>query len=156
MQKSSLVFFCSIVFLCLSLGCAKKQPFQPITYQSISNVNIKINGLTQADLTFDIALFNPNTISFNLTNVHCAVFLNEKPIGDFILDTIIMIPKNAPFVVSCHYQMNLNNVMSDLPMILSSKEIQLHCKGTVTVKKSVFVRVIPVDYQWTQNIAKFF
>ncbi|MBK9570226.1 MAG: LEA type 2 family protein [Chitinophagaceae bacterium] len=138
--------FCSS--LLLSCGTVKEAEFR-----NIENVRMDQFGLKESTLTLDLLFLNPNNFRVKLKKMEGDVWIDEKLLGHFLIDTLIHIPARANFRLPVKLKANMNQLLKNSLAALLNKEVLLKVAGFAKVGKGlVFIRY-PIRYEKNQKFA---
>lgn len=104
-------------------------------------------GFNKTTVSMDVIYYNPNSFGVNLKKVDCEVFLNQKYLGKYLLDTTIHISGKSLFTVPASVSFNMLDVMKNGFNILMNKEALIGIKGTTRLSKSIFHFNVPIQYE---------
>lgn len=142
MKRFQIILF-FVLFLMLN-ACHKPEGFQ---YREVKNMKLQHLGFNKTTVSMDIVYFNPNKFSVNLKKVDCEVFLNQKFLGNYLLDTTIHIPGKSLFTIPASVSFNMMDVVKKGVNIFMNKEALIGVKGTTRVGKSGFYFTVPIQYE---------
>lgn len=96
MQNNSIETNLSILLypLCCFLSCSTPQGFE---YKGLNNVKVKNLGFEYVDLSLNLVCYNPNNFRLDLKQVDCEVYIDNRYLGKYTLDTLMQIPKKQNF-----------------------------------------------------------
>jgi LEA14-like dessication related protein len=95
----------------------------------------------------DVIYYNPNNFGVNLKKVECQVFLNEKYLGDYHLDSLIHVASKSVFVVPASVSFDMVDVMKKGFNILINKEALIGVRGSTRVGRSGIYFNVPIQYE---------
>lgn len=126
------------------LGCARPQGFD---YRDIKNFRIEKLGFEKSTVSMDLVYYNPNNFGVQLRKVDCDVYINDKFLGKYLLETNLTIPKKAEFTLPSTMEVDMKNIFRNTLSVLFSSEVLVKVKGTTRVGKGNFFLNVPVDYE---------
>jgi len=140
------LLFLSIV----AIACASCSSLKPLEYRSINNFNVsKVTSTPQ--LTFDLQLFNPNTIGAKLKDFNVSLEMNGIKLTEVKLAEVAHAGAQSEFSIPMNVSTSVDQLVRFLPdaftMFTSGSSINLHLNGSVTVKKFIFHKTFPFDVQ---------
>lgn len=142
MKKVTLGLF---MFILLTLNaCNKPQSFE---YREVTNLKLQHLGFYKTSVSMDIVYYNPNNFSINLKNVDCQVYLNEKYLGHYLLDSTIHIAQKSVFIVPASVSFDMMDVIKKGFNILINKEALIGIKGTTRVGRCGLFFNVPIQYE---------
>lgn len=141
-----------LVIVLFAAACAKPQGFD---YRDIRNFKIEKLGFDKSTVSMDLVYYNPNNFGVQLRKVDCDVYVNEKFMGKYLLDTVMTIPKKSEFTLPSRMQVDMKNAFKNTVSVLFSKDVLVKVKGTTRVGKgSLFINV-PVNYEGRHEFELF-
>ena len=141
MKKLSYIL---LLFCLVFNACSKPESFE---YREVKNIKLQHLGFSKSTVSMDIVYYNPNNFSVNLKKVECQVFLNQKYLGDYLLDTTIHVSSKSVFVVPASISFDMMDVVKKGFNILINKEALIGVKGKTRVGKSGFYFNVPIQYE---------
>jgi LEA14-like dessication related protein len=126
------------------IACKQPQSFE---YRDVKNIQIGKLGFDKTRLSMDLVYFNPNNFGVDLKKIDCDIYIDQKYLGKFLLDTTMRIDKKSEFTVPSNIDVDMKNAFRNGFNLLFSKEILLTVKGTCKVgKQGIFIN-FPVNYE---------
>lgn len=141
-----------LILVTLAWACKKPQGFD---YRDIRNFKVEKLGFDKSTVSMDLVYYNPNNFGVQLRKVDCDVYINEKYLGKYLLDTIMAIPKKSEFTLPSRMQVDMKNVFKNTVSVLFSKEVLVKVKGTTRVGKGNLFINVPVDYEGRHEFELF-
>lgn len=141
-----------IAFSVFCFSCKKPTAFD---YRDVKNIKINSFGLNTSKVSMDLVFFNPNNFGVNLKNVNCNIYIDSNYLGQFVLDTLMHIPKSSEFIFPASMEVNMKGLFQNSLSILFNKEVTIAAKGTTRVGKGGLYVTIPFNYQGKQKINFF-
>ncbi|WP_207493551.1 LEA type 2 family protein [Aridibaculum aurantiacum] len=133
-------------------ACKKPQGFD---YRDIKNFRVSNWGFNKLTVAMDLLYFNPNNFGVTLKKVDCDIYLDNTYVGKFLLDTTMVIPRNAEFTLPASMDVDMKNIFKNSLNVLFSNEVLVAAKGTTRVGKSgVFINV-PFNYEGRHKVDLF-
>jgi LEA14-like dessication related protein len=146
--KSPLMVFLILSFLSM-MAC--RQPEIP-EYQALENFSLGKIGMKETVVSADLKYYNPNNYELQFRRADLAIAINDRPVGNTILDTLIRIPKKDTFYVPVQMKVNMKQVLGNALTLLMKDELDIKVNGTIRMGRSGFFMNIPVNYQGKQKI----
>ncbi|KYP14255.1 LEA type 2 family protein [Flavihumibacter sp. CACIAM 22H1] len=128
-----------------------KQPEIP-EYQALENFSIGKMGIKETVVSADLKYYNPNNYELQFRRADLAISVNDKPVGNTVLDTLIRIPKKDTFYIPVQMKVNLKQLMGNALTLLMNDELDLKVTGTVRLGRSGFFMNLPVNYSGKQKM----
>ena len=142
-MKKRLTYLLLLCFILLN-ACHKPESFE---YREVKNIKLNHLGFNKTTVSMDIVYYNPNNFGVNLKKVDCQVFLNQKYLGDYLLDTTIHISGKSAFVVPASVSFDMIDVVKKGFNILINKEALIGVKGRTRVGRSGIYFTVPIQYE---------
>jgi LEA14-like dessication related protein len=139
----------SPLLLMALIACKKPQGFD---YRDIRNFKVSDWGFDKSTVSMDLVYFNPNKYGVSLKHVDCDVYLDNRFVGKFILDTTMNIPREAEFTLPARMQVDMKNVFKNTLNVLFSKEVLVGAKGTTRVGKGGIFINVPFNYEGRHKV----
>ena len=133
-------------------SCKKPVGFE---YRDIKNFNIRNLGVEKSTVSMDLVYFNPNNFGVNLKNVKCDIYIDSSYLGQFLLDTSMLIPGKSEFTLPAFMNINMKGLLKNSMQILFNKELNIEAKGTTRVGKGGIFLTIPFQYKGKQKLNFF-
>ncbi|HUM46844.1 MAG TPA: LEA type 2 family protein [Chitinophagales bacterium] len=143
--------FSRFLFLLLSLFVfASCSSLKPLEYRSLNNFNV--SSLTSTpQLTFDLTLYNPNTVGAKLKDFNVELELNGVKLATAALADVSHAGAQSTFTIPMSINTSIEQLAQFLPaginLFSSGSTIPVHLNGSVTVKKFIFRKTFPFDVQ---------
>jgi LEA14-like dessication related protein len=128
-----------------------KQPEIP-EYQAFENFTISKIGMKESVVSADLKYYNPNDYPLQLKRANLAIAINNKPVGNTTLDTLITIPKKDTFYVPVKMKVDIKQLLSNALTLLMNDEIDVKVNGTIRLGRSGFFINMPVNYAGKQKL----
>ncbi len=150
LQASKYLLIISIVFvaICVFISCKKPDSFE---YREMRDFKIDSLGFGKSTIKMNLVYFNPNNFGVDLKHIDCDVFLDNKFLGKYLLDTTMHINKRSEFVVPSTMQVDMKNLFRNSLHALLSKELDIQLKGNTKLGKGGIYINIPFTYQTKVN-----
>lgn len=134
----------------LGLG-ACRQPEIP-EYQALENFSLGKIGMNETVVSADLKYYNPNNYELQFRRADLAIAINNKPVGNTVLDTLIRIPKKDTFYVPVQMKVNMKQLLGNAFSLLLNNELDIKVNGTIRMGRSGFFMNLPVNYEGKQKI----
>lgn len=140
-----IIALCSIILAgVLAFGCKRPDSFE---YRGMRNFKIDSLGFGKSAVNMDLVYFNPNNFGVDLKHIDCDVYLDNKLLGKYLLDTTMHIAKRSEFVVPSTMLVDMKNLFRNSLHLLFSKELDVQLKGNTKVGKGGIYVNVPFTYQ---------
>lgn len=146
--KSPLIAFLILTLLGMT---ACRQPEIP-KYQALENFSLGKIGMNETVVSADLKYYNPNNYDLQFRRADLAIAINNRAVGNTILDTLIRIPKKDTFYVPVQMKVNMKQLLGNALSLLMNNELDIKVNGTIRMGRSGFFMNIPVNYQGKQKI----
>ena len=133
-------------------ACTKPQAFD---YRDIRNVKVENIGYDQTALTVDLVYYNPNHFGVNLKKVDCDIYIDNRYLGKYQLDTLMHINRLSEFILPSRIMVDMKTVFKNAFTLLFNKEVLVNVKGTTRVGKAGVYATIPFNYEARHKIELF-
>lgn len=141
----------SLVLLALLGFTACRQPEIP-EYQALENFSLGKIGMNETVVSADLKYYNPNNYELQFRRADLAIAINNKPVGNTVLDTLIRIPKKDTFYVPVQMKVNMKQLLGNAFSLLLNNELDIKVNGTIRMGRSGFFMNLPVNYEGKQKI----
>ncbi len=141
-----------IIFIIAFASCNKPKGFD---YRGMQNFKIDSVGLTKSKISLELLYFNPNNFGADLRNVNCNVYVNHNYLGNYVLDTLMRIPKRSEFIIPSSMQVDMKNIYRNAFNSLLSKQVLVELKGTTRVGKGGIFITFPFNYSAMETFSMF-
>ena len=141
----------SLVLLALLGTTACRQPEIP-EYQALENFSLGKIGMNETVVSADLKYYNPNNYELQFRRADLAIAINNKPVGNTVLDTLIRIPKKDTFYVPVQMKVNMKQLLGNAFSLLLNNELDIKVNGTIRMGRSGFFMNLPVNYEGKQKI----
>lgn len=146
--KSPLIAFLILTLLGMT---ACRQPVIP-EYQALENFSLAKIGMNETVVSADLKYYNPNNYDLQFRRADLAIAINNRAVGNTILDTLIRIPKKDTFYVPVQMKVNMKQLLGNALSLLLNNELDIKVNGTIRMGRSGLFMNIPVNYHGKQKI----
>ncbi len=133
-------------------ACRKPQAFD---YRDIRNVKVENLGYDQTALVLDLVYYNPNRFGVNLKKIDCDIYIDNRYLGKYQLDTLMHIDRLAEFTLPSRIMVDMKTMFKNAATFLFNKEVLVNVKGTTRVGKAGIYATIPFNYEARHKIDLF-
>jgi LEA14-like dessication related protein len=123
---------------------------QPVEFKRTENITTSRTP-TDLEMTFDLAMFNPNNQSIRLTRLETEVNIDDHPLGKAVLSKSVKLKKNSDFILPITAKASLSDLVNlssiGLNLLLGNQTATATIKGNMTLKKFIFRKKIPFEYK---------
>jgi len=134
-----------IIFLAICFTACQK-PLAP-EYLGIDNLKIGKLSVQESQISTNLKFYNPNTFNLQLKKAEMDIFVNDKLIDHYILDSTIYIAKKDTFYIPVSVKIDFRNIFSNALLSLLNNEIKIRLAGEVRLKKGSIGFKVPVQYE---------
>jgi len=146
--KQIYLFYCTLFVVLLS--CSTPKGFE---YKGLNNVKVNNVGFEYLDLSLNLVYYNPNNFKVDLKKVDCDVYIDNRYLGNYALDTLMHIPKKQNFELPSRMRVSMGGVFKNAFSLFMNKEVLIKVKGKTKIGKgSIFIDV-PFSYETRQTIS---
>jgi LEA14-like dessication related protein len=123
---------------------------QPVEFKKAENININKTD-TGIEMTFDLAMHNPNNWSLRLSEISTEVSIDNLPLGKAGLSNGIRIKRDSDFILPIHAKSSFGDLLNlsgiGLNLLLGNQSATAIIKGNMTLKKFIFRKKIQFEYK---------
>ena len=131
--KRIYLFYCTLFVVLLS--CSTPEGFE---YKGLNNVKVNNVGFEYLDLSLNLVYFNPNNFKVDLKKVDCDVYIDNRYLGKYALDTLMHIPKKQNFELPSRMRVSTGGIFKNAFSLLMNKEVLIKVKGKLKLEKDLF------------------
>ena len=142
------LFYCTLFVLLLS--CSTPQGFE---YKGLNNVKVNNVGFEYVDLSLNLVCYNPNNFRLDLKQVDCEVYIDNRYLGKYTLDTLMQIPKKQNFELPSQMRVSMGGVFKNAFSLLMNNEVLIKVKGKTKIGKGSIFFDVPFTYETRQAIS---
>jgi LEA14-like dessication related protein len=146
--KRIYLFYCTLFVVFLS--CSTPQGFE---YKGLNNVKVKNLGFEYVDLSLNLVCYNPNNFRLDLKQVDCEVYIDNRYLGKYTLDTLMQIPKKQNFELPSQMRVSMGGVFKNAFSLLMNNEVLIKVKGKTKIGKGAIFFDVPFTYETRQTIS---
>ena len=136
----------------LFLACATPKTFE---YRAVKNIKLDQLGFDHSNLTMELEYYNPNSFGLDLKKLDADVYIDNRFLGKFNLDTTMHIPKKANFILPSKIAVDMKAMYKNALNMVLSKDVLVSVKGTTKVGKAGIFRTVPFTYEGRQKLNLF-
>jgi LEA14-like dessication related protein len=138
------------LLLVVLLSCSTPQGFE---YKGLNNVKVNNVGFEYLDLSLNLVYYNPNNFKVDLKKVDCDVYIDNRYLGKYALDTLMHIPKKQNFELPSRMRVAMGGVFKNAFSLLINKEVLIKVKGKTKIGKGSIFFEVPFTYETKQTIS---
>lgn len=136
----------------LFVSCATPKTFE---YRAVKNIKLDQLGFDHSNLTMELEYYNPNSFGLDLKKLDADVYIDNRFLGKFNLDTTMHIPKKANFILPSKIAIDMKAMYKNALNMVLSKDVLVSVKGTTKVGKAGIFRTVPFTYEGRQKLNLF-
>ena len=148
MKNWMLVVLLSFLFM----ACAGPKSFE---YRAVKNIKLDQLGFDHTNLSMELEYYNPNSFGLDLKKLDADVYIDNRFLGKFKLDTTMHIPKKAIFSLPSKIAVDMKAMYKNAFNMVLSKEVLVSVKGTTRVGKAGIFRTVPFTYEGRHKVDLF-
>jgi len=138
-----------ICFFLLSASC--QTPLSP-EYEGFDDLRIGKLDMQESLISTSLKFYNPNSFGLQLKKAEMDIFVNEKLVDHYLLDSTINIPKKDTFFIPVSIKINFSNMLSNALQSILKNEIKIRLDGKAKLKKGAVGFTMPLHYEDTQKL----
>ena len=151
MKKSLPALFIVLLVSYLLFSCG---PVEEPELKKISAIRVSQLGLKESTLSFELEYFNPNKFRVKLKEAEGDVWLDEKLLGHFIIDTLIHIPARADFRLPVKLKADMNQLLKNSLATLLNNEVLIKLHGSAKIGKGLIFIRYPIRHERKQRLGE--
>ena len=151
MKKSLPALFIVLLVSYLLFSCG---PVEEPELKKISAIRVSQLGLKESTLSFEMEYFNPNKFRVKLKEAEGDVWLDEKLLGHFIIDTLIHIPARADFRLPVKLKADMNQLLKNSLATLLNNEVLIKLHGSAKIGKGLIFIRYPIRHERKQRLGE--
>ncbi len=144
---------CLIVLLAIAAAACRRP--KELVYRDVQNIRVTNVGLKQTVLAANVLMYNPNRFSLQLRHANVDVYLNDKHVGNVLLDSLFTIPRKDSFSLPLSMAIDMSNVIPGALQLLFNSEVDLKITGFIKAGKRGIYLAVPVNYEARQDITEW-
>ncbi|NOT52928.1 MAG: LEA type 2 family protein [Chitinophagaceae bacterium] len=144
------LFLCLALWLSYSSCTSVKEP----ELIGIENVTIERLGVKESALNVELHYHNPNSFRVKLKRAEGTAWLDDNPLGDFVLDTLLHIRANSDFRLPLKLKMDMRHFVSNMAKFVSGKQVAIKVEGTARVSKGILTGNYPIKYEGKEKLGE--
>ena len=137
-------------YFLLSLFLSSCFTIRPVEFKKTENITTNRSD-TAFEMTFDLAMHNPNNVSIRLAKLETEVTIDNLPLGKANLSESVRLTRNSDFTLPVIAKASLVDLVNlsgiGLSLYLGNQSATATIKGTMTLKKFIFRRKIQFEYK---------
>jgi LEA14-like dessication related protein len=138
------LFVVLIAFAFLWVACASPKAFE---YRDFKDFKVENVGFNKSRVSMNLVYYNPNNFGVQLKKINCDIWIENKYLGKFLLDTSMTIARQREFNLPANIDVDMRNLFKNAFSALFGKELLVTVKGTARVGKgNIFINA-PVSYE---------
>jgi LEA14-like dessication related protein len=141
-------YFAVCFLICLSLSSCFT--IRPLEFKKTENITTNRTD-TALEMTFDVAMHNPNNVSIRLSKLEAEVTLDNLPLGKAGLSNSVRLTRNSDFILPISARASLVDLINlsgiGLNLYLGNQTATATIKGNMILKKFIFCKKIQFEYQ---------
>lgn len=150
-MKTMLLLYIPVLTLFVACNSASiKEP----EYRDIKDVRIADISLLKTSADVSMVYYNPNNFGIQLNDATGDVYVENILLGHFNVRENVQVRKRREFIVPTRISLNNLNALTNYQDIWNQKEARIRIEGLARIKKSGWVREVPIRYEGIQNIEK--
>jgi LEA14-like dessication related protein len=146
-MKLSRIYLFAIILLIAS--CADQKSFE---FKGVKSVNIEKASIKKNILNAQLEYYNPNNFDLTLKKIDCDIFINDQKLTHYGLDTVLVIPSTANFIVPAKMEIELSNLLKHSVDIMFNKPLKITIVGNATLSKGIFTKTVPVNFTTVKSL----
>jgi LEA14-like dessication related protein len=136
----------------LLLAACKTSRIQEPEYREIRGVRIMDVDLLHTTAGLDLVYYNPNDFNVQLNEVRGDVYIDGVRLGRFGINDKVDVRKRREFVVPAVIRLDNISAIKNHRDIWKKKDAVIRIEGIARVKRSGYVKDVPINYEGKQNI----
>jgi LEA14-like dessication related protein len=149
-----LILTLSPALMLLFLAACKTSQIREPEYREIRAVRIMDIDLLHTTAGLDLVYYNPNDFGVQLNEARGDVYIDGMHLGRFGINDKVQVGKRKEFTVPAVIKLDNISAIRNHRDIWKKDEAVIRIEGFARVKKSGYVKEVPIRYEGTQNIDK--
>jgi LEA14-like dessication related protein len=141
-----------VIYLLICLSLTSCFTIRPLEFKRTENI-LTSKTDTALELTFDVAMHNPNNVSIRLSKLEAEVTLDNLPLGKGGLSEPVRLTRNSDFTLPISAKAALIDLINlsgtGLNLYLGNQTATATIRGNMTLKKFIFSKKIQFEYKET-------
>jgi LEA14-like dessication related protein len=142
-----------ISYVLLFDGCQK--PAAP-EYLGFENIQIGKLNTKESIISTNLKFYNPNSFGLQMKKAEMDIYINEKLMDHYLLDSTIFIAKRDTFYIPVSVKINFGNIFSNALQSLLTNEVRIRLNGNVRLKKGNIGFKVPIQYEQSEKLDSLF
>ncbi len=138
------------IYFLLAVSLSSCFTIKPVEFKKTENITTSRSD-TAFEMTFDLAMHNPNTVSIRLSKLETEVTIDNLPLGKANLSESVRLKRNSDFILPVNAKASLVDLVNlsgiGLNLYLGNQSATATIKGNMTLKKFIFRRKIQFEYK---------
>lgn len=135
------------------VSCSSEKIREP-EYREIRDIRIVDVGLLKTTAKLNMVYYNPNSFGVQVSDASGELYIDDIHIGRFELDDQVQVKKRKEFVVPTLVKLNNLNALANHKEIINKKKAKVRIEGLARIKKTGFIKEVPIKYEGIQDIEK--
>ena len=119
MRSFSLV---GLVFILVLSGCAEPKSFE---IKSVKSFKVEKLGIKENVFNAQLECYNPNNFGVIVKKIDCDIFINDKKLTHYLLDTNIEVPAASNFMLPAKVEIALSSILTYSVDIMFNKPFKI-------------------------------
>ena len=124
-------------------------------YQGFENLQVGKLSLQETLISTSLRFYNPNAFGLQLKKAEMDIYINEKLVDHYTLDSTIVISKLDTFFIPVSVKIDFKNIFNNALQSLLRNEIKIRLAGYAKLKKGAVGLHVPLHYEETQKLDAF-
>ena len=138
----------------LLLAAFKTSRIQEPEYREIRGVRIMDVDLLHTTAGLDLVYYNPNDFGVQLNEARGDVYIDGMHLGRFGINDKVQVRKRTEFVVPAVIRLDHISAIKNHREIWKKQDAVIRIEGVARVKRSGYVKEVPIKYEGKQNIER--
>jgi LEA14-like dessication related protein len=151
-MSGKMVLKAGILGLCFFSVLACQKPMIP-QYLGLTNLQLNKVDAGKTLISANVKFYNSNGFKLRLKRADMDIFLNEKPVDHYVLDSTIFIPARDTFYIPVALNADLQHIFSNAIQVFLANTVKITLDGKVKLKKGIFSFKRHVHYEVNQPLS---
>ncbi len=138
-QKTTLIF-------CLIAAVSSCKKPQDLSFTGFRQFRVEPLSFSSSKISCEVGVHNPNSFSVKVKHVEAAVSVAGNFIGDYLLDSTIILPANQPYFIPVQMEVKNGTLLSNVLSVLAGDSIPYTLTGKVKGGRKVAMVELPFSY----------